>query len=98
MDKPLPQVDYLLVDLIASCNLRCLHCRAAAGFDNQTELSLEKFKEILEDAKELGVKTITLSGGEPFLKKDIFITKLLFLFLNLIHKVFYIHKLNLQVK
>jgi len=62
----------LLVDLIASCNLRCLHCRAAAGFDNQTELSLEKFKEILEDAKELGVKTITLSGGEPFLKKDIF--------------------------
>lgn len=72
MKGSLPQVDYLLVDLISSCNLSCLHCRAAAGSKNEVELTFETFQEILKDAKSLKVRTITLSGGEPLLKKDIF--------------------------
>lgn len=67
----LPQVDYLLIDLIASCNLNCLHCRAS-DFDKKQKLPLDIFKNILSDAKEMGIKTITFSGGEPFLREDIF--------------------------
>lgn len=71
MERNLPKVDYLLIDLIASCNLNCLHCRAS-DFDKKSKLSIYKIKEILKDAKELDVKTITFSGGEPFLREDIF--------------------------
>ncbi len=71
MDFNFPRVDYLLIDLIASCNLNCIHCRAS-DFDKKSFLDFKLIKKILNEAKKLGVKTITFSGGEPFLRKDIF--------------------------
>ena len=67
----LPQIDYLLIDLISSCNLNCLHCRAS-DFDKKYTLSLDILNKILDEAKILGVKSITFSGGEPFLREEIF--------------------------
>ncbi|MFA5060730.1 MAG: radical SAM protein [Candidatus Pacearchaeota archaeon] len=71
INEHLPNVDYLLLDLIASCNLNCLHCRAS-GFDKKSILPFDTIELILLNAKKVGVKTITFSGGEPFTRDDIF--------------------------
>lgn len=71
MQSDLPKVDYLLIDITASCNLNCIHCRAS-DFGKKYFLDFETVKRIFQEAKDFGVKTITFSGGEPFTHKDIF--------------------------
>ena len=54
------------------CNLRCAHCYASSGIPYEDELSLEEICEkILDEAQLIGTKFITLTGGEPFTRKDI---------------------------
>lgn len=60
-----------------TCNLRCQMCwRLDKDTDPNTlkkELTFDEIVSILEDAKELGVENIDLTGGgEAFLRKDIF--------------------------
>lgn len=62
------------------CNEKCIHCYnpGAAHFDDEKhsrdtdELSLEQVKSVLADLKKIGVAKITFSGGDPFVRKDIF--------------------------
>jgi radical SAM protein with 4Fe4S-binding SPASM domain len=59
----------LYFDFTDKCNLRCSHCY------NKTRLSLntipqEKVREILKEAKELGIMRIHLAGGEPTLEEE----------------------------
>lgn len=54
------------------CNLRCEHCFISCSPDNRT-LKMMKTQDIfcyLDQAKELGVKEIYYTGGEPFLHQD----------------------------
>ncbi|PIN90378.1 hypothetical protein COU61_02725 [Candidatus Pacearchaeota archaeon CG10_big_fil_rev_8_21_14_0_10_35_13] len=67
----LPKIDYLLIDLLSSCNISCIHCRAG-DLRDVIQLDSDVVKKVLVKAKELGVKTVTFSGGEPFLRTDIF--------------------------
>jgi radical SAM protein with 4Fe4S-binding SPASM domain len=55
------------------CNLKCKICwRLAKKEEKYDELSLEEIGSILKDCKELGTKTIDLTGGgEAFLRKDV---------------------------
>lgn len=55
--------------LIGTCNLRCLHCYGPP----KTERSLppEKLFQIIEKFKDLKVKTVVLTGGEPLLVQNI---------------------------
>lgn len=53
------------------CNLNCLHCGVSANQREFKELSLADFENIIPDLKSIGVEYITLSGGEPLLRKDI---------------------------
>ncbi len=50
------------------CNLRCEGCYA--GRYEKEELSFELMDRIMMEAKEIGIHFITISGGEPFLRKD----------------------------
>jgi MoaA/NifB/PqqE/SkfB family radical SAM enzyme len=52
------------------CNLHCTGCYS--GSYSRDELSLETLNRVLDEAKEMGTYFITISGGEPFLRKDIF--------------------------
>ncbi|MFH0832608.1 MAG: radical SAM protein [Candidatus Aenigmatarchaeota archaeon] len=68
----------ILIDLTYDCNLRCRNCdiwklkKILKNIDH-TELSAEELKGlILYFKKWLGTSFITLSGGEPMLRKDIF--------------------------
>ena len=53
------------------CSFNCLHCLNAA--DNSalmTELSLEEICSILDQAKDCGINSVSISGGEPMLHKN----------------------------
>lgn len=58
-------------DVNNECNLNCKHCRVAERNDNY-KLSLKEAKELLSELWYNGVTMLNLSGGEPFLRKDIF--------------------------
>jgi uncharacterized Fe-S cluster-containing radical SAM superfamily protein len=54
------------------CNLRCDYCCVRSSpTAPRRELGLERVQQIAREAAELGVKEIFVTGGEPFLLKDI---------------------------
>lgn len=55
-----------------SCNLHCIGCYSDNCNRNEKEdLSLEEIKFILLKLHEKGLQNLLISGGEPFLRKDI---------------------------
>ena len=52
------------------CNMRCLHCGTSAGEKRKDELTPEEALKLIDDLAELGCEYLTLSGGEPLLRKD----------------------------
>lgn len=58
-------------DINNECNLNCKHCRVAEKNDKEY-LSLKQSKELLAQLFYSGVTKLNLSGGEPFLRKDLF--------------------------
>lgn len=50
------------------CNFKCSHCWADL---HKEERSLEDLKLAVDKFQEIGIKHITISGGEPFLRSDL---------------------------
>lgn len=63
----------LLIDPTTSCNLRCTGCWAA-GYHHHHHLSLEKLREILDEARRMKIRYCMYSGGEPLMRKADLIT------------------------
>lgn len=60
-------------EMTRSCNLNCVHCRAAAERGPYPgELDTGKCLEILEQIAEVGRPIVILTGGEPLLREDVF--------------------------
>ena len=63
------------IELTQTCNQRCAHCynywTADAGAFGRCHLSREKLREILERLAVNGVPSVTFTGGEPFVRRDI---------------------------
>lgn len=57
-------------ELTLACNLRCLHCGSRAGHVRPRELSTAECLDIVHQLAELGAELVTLSGGEPTLRRD----------------------------
>lgn len=62
------------IELTHRCNLRCKMCGVwTKGVDQRLrELTAQEYLDIFSQMKDLGVKMVTLAGGEPFLRKDLF--------------------------
>ncbi|HOL59418.1 MAG TPA: heme b synthase [Syntrophales bacterium] len=59
-------------EVTRSCNLSCLHCRAASHFGPyEGELSTEEGLNLLEQMATLGRPVVILTGGEPLLRGDL---------------------------
>lgn len=55
------------------CNLKCPYCYSNAGQALSKELTFDECKSVINQAKELGAKTIWIPGsGEPFLDKNFY--------------------------
>ena len=59
-------------DINDECNLNCKHCRVAQRSKKEPALTLKEAKELLAQLYYQGITKLNLSGGEPFLRKDIF--------------------------
>ncbi len=64
--------EHVYFSLTNRCNLRCRMCEIAKDATSEdAELSTEKVKEIILQIKDMGIKHIIFSGGEPLLRKDL---------------------------
>ncbi|MFH1239768.1 MAG: radical SAM protein [Candidatus Diapherotrites archaeon] len=54
------------------CNYSCAHCGTSAGKALKDELTTNEIKKVIEDMGEMGVKLLSVTGGEPLLRKDLF--------------------------
>jgi radical SAM protein with 4Fe4S-binding SPASM domain len=50
--------------------MRCLHCGTAAGKLRPDELTTDEALSLIDELAGLGAREITLSGGEPLMRKD----------------------------
>jgi radical SAM protein with 4Fe4S-binding SPASM domain len=69
-DLARPAPDHAIWELTWRCNLRCTHCLVEGGPNELVELSPEEALDLVDQLADLGVRRITLTGGEPFFRKD----------------------------
>ena len=60
------------IEITNQCTQRCRHCSSIGGIPYADELSLEEVQMVITEAKELGAHILTLSGGDPCLRSDLF--------------------------
>lgn len=65
---------YATLRITGLCNLNCKHCYASAGSDIDTskELKLPQMLALLEELYRKGVRRLSISGGEPFCRGDVY--------------------------
>lgn len=54
----------------SACNLKCPHCFSDSAHRKTNELTIQEAKNMVLDLKENGLKILTLTGGEPLLRKN----------------------------
>lgn len=59
------------LEIIQKCLNNCIYCSSNSCYNSKPILELNTIKEIIDDIAYLGAKKLCLSGGEPFLHKDI---------------------------
>ncbi|MBQ9905657.1 MAG: radical SAM protein [Oscillospiraceae bacterium] len=70
-----PDEEYydVTLELTNRCNLRCRHCcMDAVSACEETDLSTEKWKTIIDRLVGFPIDSLTLTGGEPLVRKDFF--------------------------
>jgi len=72
------------IEIIRKCPNNCVYCSSLSDKDCTEIINYKDFVSIINDARELGTKTICLSGGEPFLHP------------NIIEMISYLHKIGLN--
>ncbi|HEY2945749.1 MAG TPA: radical SAM protein, partial [Vicinamibacteria bacterium] len=72
--SPLVALDTLWLQVAGTlCNLQCTHCFISSSPTNHAHemMSLADVRRYLDEAERLGVKEYYLTGGEPFLNREI---------------------------
>jgi len=75
------EISYLRVSITDRCNYRCIYCQPEKQFEfipHEEILRYEEIVEIIEEAVNLGVTKVRITGGEPLARKGVvdFIKKL----------------------
>jgi GTP 3',8-cyclase len=68
-------INYLRISVTDRCNFRCRYCVPAAPFTVITHQEIARYEEILKITRlacEMGITKVRVTGGEPFVRKDIF--------------------------
>lgn len=71
MSYPLIPPEHVYFSLTNRCNLRCRMCAIDKTPAIENELSVSEIEAIILQIKDLGVKHLILSGGEPLLREDL---------------------------
>jgi len=62
----------LWLQLNNACNLTCTHCLVSSKPGGDPGLPYERMVSIVDEAVDLGVERVYITGGEPFLRRDLF--------------------------
>ena len=62
----------LWIQINNACNLTCTHCLVSSGPGGIPGLPTDLLLKVVDDAVKLGLERLYVTGGEPFLRKDIF--------------------------
>ncbi len=68
------EMNYLRLAVTDRCNLRCVYCMPEKGIDwipREAILTYEEMHRLVRLFVELGVTKVRLTGGEPFLRKNL---------------------------
>ena len=61
---------YAVWEITLRCDLACRHCGSRAGRERPEELSRDEALDMVVQMADLGVKEVTLIGGEAYLRDD----------------------------
>lgn len=67
-------LEYVRVAVTDRCNLRCFYCMPAEGIEYMPKhdlLSYEEMERVVGILAGLGVRKVRLTGGEPFVRRDL---------------------------
>lgn len=67
-------IEYVRLAVTDRCNLRCFYCMPAEGIRyvaRKALLSFEEMKRLIHILASLGITKVRITGGEPFLRKEI---------------------------
>ena len=67
---PMPHATHLLITW--RCNLRCTGCYSGL-YSKDGELSETEIDGILAECRRIGVYFVVVSGGEPYMMKDVWL-------------------------
>ncbi|MBI3983317.1 MAG: methyltransferase domain-containing protein [Gemmatimonadetes bacterium] len=62
----------LWIQINNACNLSCAHCLVSSGPGQDKGPPLDFLRAVVNQASELGLERLYLTGGEPFVRKDLF--------------------------
>ena len=68
------KINYLRLAVTDRCNLRCFYCMPEEGLNwlSRTELmTYEEMMRLCSLLTKMGIEKIRITGGEPFVRKDI---------------------------
>lgn len=68
----LDRLNELWIHTNNSCNLKCTHCLVSSGPWEDKGLPTEDIMNIIDRGRDLGVYRFFFTGGEPFVRKDIY--------------------------
>jgi molybdenum cofactor biosynthesis protein A len=66
--------NYLRVSVTDRCDLRCVYCMPPEGLDLSSKkeiLSYEELYKVVETGVNLGIEKVRLTGGEPFVRRNL---------------------------
>ncbi len=61
----------ITIEVTQQCPNRCIYCSSLSDMEKTERLDYTTIIQVVDDAVALGAKTVSLSGGEPFLREDI---------------------------
>jgi radical SAM protein with 4Fe4S-binding SPASM domain len=61
----------ITLDITSACNLHCPFCSADAGAPRPDDLTIDDFVPLIEFIKKYRITPLSMTGGEPLLKKEI---------------------------
>ncbi|MCC7573232.1 MAG: GTP 3',8-cyclase MoaA [Candidatus Methanofastidiosum sp.] len=68
-------VKVLRITLTQRCNLNCIYCHhegeCSQSYNGKREIKKEEIEDLLKVSKDLGIKKVRFTGGEPLLRGDV---------------------------
>ncbi|HEC88826.1 MAG TPA: GTP 3',8-cyclase MoaA [Thermoplasmata archaeon] len=65
------EITGLRISVTQRCNLACFYCHREGQEKNNNELSSDEIEKIARVSREIGIREVKITGGEPLVRRDI---------------------------